>query len=75
MHTTSLQNYYFIVVHVFLKIMTNNMETLNAICSCMKEQVCDGGGGHLYFRLDVILVNRLSKHTLNMYFFRYENRP
>ena len=25
------------------------------------------GGGHLYFRLDIILVKRLSKHTLNMY--------
>ena len=27
-----------------------------------------GGGGHLYFRLDVILVKGLSKHTLNTYF-------
>ena len=26
------------------------------------------GGGHLYFRLDIILVKGLSKHTLNMYF-------
>ena len=26
-----------------------------------------GGGGHLYFRLDIILVKGLSKHTLNMY--------
>ena len=25
-------------------------------------------GGHLYFRLDIILVKRLSKHTLNTYF-------
>ena len=33
------------------------------------------GGGYLYFRLDIILVKGLSKHTLNMYFFRYENRP
>ena len=27
-----------------------------------------GGGGHLYFRLDIILVKGLSKHTLNTYF-------
>ena len=27
-----------------------------------------GGGAHLYFRLDIILVKGLSKHTLNMYF-------
>ena len=27
-----------------------------------------GGGGHLYFRLDIIRVKGLSKHTLNMYF-------
>ena len=33
------------------------------------------GGGHLYFRLDIILIKGLSKHILNMYFFRYENRP
>ena len=26
------------------------------------------GGGHLYFRLDIILVEGLSKHTLNTYF-------
>ena len=26
------------------------------------------GGGHLYFRLDIILVKGLSKHTLNTYF-------
>ena len=25
-------------------------------------------GGHLYFRLDIILVKGLSKHTLNAYF-------
>ena len=25
-------------------------------------------GGHLYFRLDIILVKGLSKHTLNTYF-------
>ena len=25
-------------------------------------------GDHLYFRLDIILVKRLSKHTLNTYF-------
>ena len=25
-------------------------------------------GGHLYFGLDIILVKRLSKHTLNTYF-------
>ena len=31
---------------------------------------CDAsrGGGHLYFRLDIILVKELSKHTLNTYF-------
>ena len=27
-----------------------------------------GGGGHLYFRLDIIRVKGLSKHTLNTYF-------
>ena len=27
-----------------------------------------GGGGHLYFRLDIILVKGLSKHTLNTHF-------
>ena len=27
-----------------------------------------GGGGHMYFRLDIILVKELWKHTLNMYF-------
>ena len=27
-----------------------------------------GGGGHLYFRLDIILVKELSKHTLSTYF-------
>ena len=27
-----------------------------------------GGGGHLYFRLDIFLVKGLSKHTLNTYF-------
>ena len=27
-----------------------------------------GGGGHLYLRLDIILVKGLSKHTLNTYF-------
>ena len=26
------------------------------------------GGGHLYFRLDIILIKRLSKHTLNTCF-------
>ena len=26
------------------------------------------GEGHLYFKLDIILIKRLSKHTLNMYF-------
>ena len=26
------------------------------------------GGGHLYFKLDIILVKGLSKHTLNTYF-------
>ena len=26
------------------------------------------GGGHLYFRLDIILIKGLSKHTLNTYF-------
>ena len=26
------------------------------------------GGGNLYFRLDIILVKRLSKYTLNTYF-------
>ena len=27
-----------------------------------------GGGGNLYFKLDIILVKGLSKHTLNKYF-------
>ena len=25
------------------------------------------GGGHLYFKLDIILIKGLSKHTLNTY--------
>ena len=29
---------------------------------------CKRGGRNLYFRLDIILVKGLSKHTLNMYF-------
>ena len=32
------------------------------------KDLTGGGGGHLYFRLDIILVEGLSRHTLNMYF-------
>ena len=32
-------------------------------------------GGHLYFRLDIILVKGLSKHTLNTYFSRMKIDP
>ena len=34
-----------------------------------------GGGGHLYFRLDNILVKGLSKHTLNTYFSGMKKDP
>ena len=33
-----------------------------------KKKLSFRGGGHLYFRLDIILVKGLSKHTLNTYF-------
>ena len=33
-----------------------------------EPQPCFGGEGYLYFRLDIILVKRLSKHTLSTYF-------
>ena len=32
------------------------------------QNIIHPGGGHLYFRLDIIHVKVLSKHTLNMYF-------
>ena len=36
---------------------------------CFKNPInTRGGGGHLYVRLDIILVKGLSKHTLSMYF-------
>ena len=37
----------------------------------MEDNITDmimARGGHLYFRLDIILVKGLSKHTLNTYF-------
>ena len=34
-----------------------------------------GGGGHLYFKVDIIRVKRLSKTTLNTYFSKCENIP
>ena len=33
------------------------------------------GGGDLYFKVDIIHVKRLSKSTLNTYFFKCENIP
>ena len=38
------------------------------VSRCVDVSVYPGGGGHLYFRLDIILVKGLSKHTLNTYF-------
>ena len=34
----------------------------------VEEERGPGGGGHLYFRLDIILIIGLSKNTLNTYF-------
>ena len=34
-----------------------------------------GGGGHLYFGVDIILVKGLSKYTLKQEFSKYENAP
>ena len=36
--------------------------------SKMVKRPCRGGGGHLYFRLDIFLIKGHSKHTLNTYF-------
>ena len=36
---------------------------------------CHPGGGHLYFRLDIILIKGLSKHTLNTYFSGVKRDP
>ena len=33
------------------------------------------GGAHLYFKVDIIRVKRLSKSTLNTYFSKCENIP
>ena len=42
---------------------------LTSVCERSLEKMHgSGGGGHLYFRLDIILVKGLSKHTLNTYF-------
>ena len=35
----------------------------------------DARGGHLYFKVDIIRVKRLSKSTLNTYFSKCENIP
>ena len=38
------------------------------LCNCSPTRGLHPGGGHLYFRLDIIRVKGLSKHTLNTYF-------
>ena len=47
--------------------------------TCLKfynfDFVYRGGGGNLYFRLDIILVKGLSKHTLNTYFLSMKKDP
>ena len=48
------------------------MSDIELLNQCMLEAVellvMIRGGGHLYFRLDIIRVKGLSKHTLNTYF-------
>ena len=45
-----------------------NFQAKSKMCWNYLDFVPGGGGEHLYFRLDIILVKRLSKHTLNTYF-------
>ena len=42
--------------------------TFKNFSETVQEMLDPGGGEHLYFRLDIILVKGLSKHTLNTYF-------
>ena len=43
--------------------LASQVRFLTAACTDAR-----GGGGHLHFRLDIILVKRFSNHTLNTYF-------
>ena len=41
---------------------------LGLLCESAGLNDSGRGGGHLYFRVDIILVNGISKHTLSTYF-------
>ena len=56
--------------HAACCVGNNNAETV----SCY-WYMPGGGRGHLYFRLDIILVKGLSKHTLNTHFSHVKIHP
>ena len=52
-----------------------SFHVLRRNCPMLEMIRFDRGGGHLYFRLDIILVKGLSKTHPKHIFFTYENRP
>ena len=52
---------------MYRKLRTNQSQQV-LVADQRKPDAIYAGGGHLYFRLDIIRVKGLSKRTLNMYF-------